>query len=56
VRCSRVCFTISGAKVWRILIFGLDFLAANSNKIAEIGFGRKNRLNPQSPDFTNNFN
>jgi hypothetical protein len=30
-----------------ICIFGVDFVAGNSNKIAKIGFGRKNQLSPQ---------
>jgi hypothetical protein len=47
VRFNRVYFTIFRAKVRKILIFWVHFVAENSNFFAKIGFERKNQLSPQ---------
>ncbi len=46
VRFNRIYFIIFRVKVWRILIFGVNFCCWKFLIIANIGFGRKNQLSP----------
>jgi hypothetical protein len=46
VKFNRVYFTIFRAKMWKILIFWVNFVALEFKQIAKIGFGRKIQLSP----------
>ncbi len=46
VRFNRVYFTIFRAKVWKVLMFLVKFVAKNSNKLQKLGLEEKNQLNP----------
>jgi hypothetical protein len=41
LRFNRVYFTIFRAKVWKILIFWVDFVAENSKKLQKLGLEGK---------------
>jgi hypothetical protein len=41
IRVNRFYFTISRAKVWKILIFLVNFVAENSNKLQKLGLEGK---------------
>jgi hypothetical protein len=48
VRFNRVYFTISRAKVWKILNFLVDFVTENSNKLQKLGLeGEKKKKTVQ---------